>query len=171
MEIDHRLAEQEFGLAEESLGSVGLNSVDTCLIGRDVVQIYAEVNLLALIINLAGSRSNHCLSIVAEGRLGAVGEEDSLGILDPEVNPDRTLRGKIVLNQAEGSEEPDDPAASVGHLVGTVVCCYAESPGLDNGTGGHLTGEALLVAASLRAAAASAVSLWFNVLRESIWTI
>ena len=55
VEINHVLTEQELGLAEESLRRVSLDRVDTGLVGRDVVEINTQVNLLALIINLTGS--------------------------------------------------------------------------------------------------------------------
>ena len=149
MKIDHRLTEQELGLAEESLRRVSLNRVDARLVGRDVVEIDAQINLLALIINLAGSRGYHGLAIIVERGLYTVGEKNALRILDTEINPHRSLRSQIILNQTQGSEQPDNPAATVRDLVRAVVSGNAQTPGLDDRTGGNLAGKTLHLAFEL----------------------
>ncbi len=149
MEIDHRLTEQELGLAEERLRRVSLNRVNARLVGRDVVEIDAQINLLALIINLAGSRGDHGLAIIVERSLDTVGEKNALGILDTEINPHRSLRSQIILDQTQGSEQPDNPAAAVRDLVRAVVSGHAQTPGLDDRTGGNLAGKTLHLAFEL----------------------
>lgn len=179
MKVDHRLAEQEFSLAEERLRGVGLNRVYSRLIGRNVVEIDAQVNLLTLVVNLTGSGGDHSLAVERERGLRAVGEKDSVRILDAEIDSHRSLRSQVVLDKAQGGQKSHYPAATVRNLVGSVVGGDAQASGLDHGTGGHLTGKVLdlsLEVSVLRtvlrgAAAASAVSLWFNVLSESICTM
>ena len=52
VKVDHGLSEQEFGLAEESLGGVGLDRVDSGLVGRDVVEVDAQIHFLTFVIDL-----------------------------------------------------------------------------------------------------------------------
>ena len=143
MKINHRLTQQELSLAKERLGRVRLYGVNARSVTGDVVEIDAQINLLPLIINLTRSGSDHRLAIVSERSLIAVGKQYSLRILYTDVHPDGTLRSQIILNQAQRSQQPDDPATAVSNLVRTVVSGHTQTPRLDHGTSRNLSGETL----------------------------
>ena len=59
VKVDHFLSEQKFGLAQKGLGRVSLDSVDARCVGRNLVEVDAQLDFLALIVDLAGSGCHH----------------------------------------------------------------------------------------------------------------
>ena len=59
VKVNHLLSEQKFCLAQEGLGGVGLDSVDARSVGRNLVEVDAQFDFLALVVDLAGSGCHH----------------------------------------------------------------------------------------------------------------
>ena len=59
VKVNHLLSEQKFCLAQEGLGGVSLDSVDARCVGRNLVEVDAQLDFLALIVYLAGSGCHH----------------------------------------------------------------------------------------------------------------
>lgn len=53
VDVYHPLSEQQFGAAETGLYRIGLDGVDTLAEAGDVVDVYAHLHLVALVVNLA----------------------------------------------------------------------------------------------------------------------